>query len=69
MSPTPPSCHIQNHGLGILIVGHMASILPAALVRWLPSLLERASETSLPDRSPSSGTAYVARCPGGGWGE
>lgn len=52
MSPSPPLCHIQNHVLGILIRGHMASILSAVLVRWLHSLLERLLEIYLPDQSP-----------------
>ena len=57
-SLSPPLCHIQNHVLSILILGHMASILSAVLVRWLHSLLERPSETCLPDQSPSVQLRY-----------
>lgn len=32
MPPSPSLCHIQNHVLGILVLGYMASILSAVLV-------------------------------------
>lgn len=57
-SASCPLCHIQNYVLGILILGHMASILSAVLVRWLHNLLERLSETYLPDESPSLQLMY-----------